>query len=260
MKYFLWIEGKETGPYDQRDVEAAVADESIYSDTLARRETGISWDPIEILLPSVKDLIPVRKNTNSKTAAVIEQPSSRPPAKVMSRAHGSFLTLLLLCVLALLTWDFVKPPVRFEYRTVVIPTGTPAAVASNELAAASSDRVDEAALTELGGEGWELAGSYLSAETPKPVEGDAALLASGDTPAKPMVLLFKRAERNHFVARYIDPLWHVGAKTEPKTGSASKDVGNAKVEEKSGAETTSTGEPVTEAVREIERKEVLPAK
>jgi hypothetical protein len=258
MKYFLWIEGKETGPYEQREVEAAVADETIYSDTLARRETGISWDPIETLLPSVKDVTPV-KRANSKTAAVIE-PASRPPVKAMSRGQGVFVTLLLLCVLALLIWDFVKPPVRFEYRTVVIPTGAQKAPGLGETAEASPDRVDEAELTELGGAGWELAGSYLSAQAPKEAEGDAALDLLAETAAKPVVLLFKRPERNHFVTRYIDPLWRGDVKSEAKAVKVSAGTNEAKVEEKSDAETSAEGEPVTEAVREIEGKEVLPAK
>jgi hypothetical protein len=262
MKYFLWIEGKESGPYEQREVEAAVADETIYSDTRARRETGISWDPIETLLPSVKDVTPVKRSANPKTAAVIE-PASRPPGKAMSRGQGAFLTLLLLGVLGLLVWDFVKPPVRFEYRTVVIPAGAQKAPGLGETAGASFDRVDEAELTELGGAGWELAGSYLSAQAPKGAEGDAALDLLAETAAKPVVLLFKRAERNHFVARYIDPLWRADVKSEAKAVKVSegtKEAKEAKTEENSDAEKTPKEEPVTEAVREIEGKEVLPAK
>jgi hypothetical protein len=257
MKYFLWIEGKESGPYEQREVEAAVADETIYSDTLARRETGISWDPIETLLPSVKDVTPVKRSANAKTAAVIE-PASRPAGKAMSRGQGAFVTLLLLCVLGLLVWDFVKPPVRFEYRTVVIPAGVQKAPGLGEAATASPDRVDEAELAELGGEGWELAGSYFSGQAPKGAEGDAALDLISE--AKPVVLLFKRAERNHFVVRYIDPLWRTDVKAETKAAKVSEGKKEAKAEEESDAEKASKDEPVTEAVREIEGKEVLPAK
>ena len=256
MKYLLWIEGKETGPYEQREVEAAVADGTIYSDTLARRETGISWDPIEVLLPSVKDVVPVRRKGDSETVTETVERAPRAPAKSMSRGHGVFLTLLLLGVLGLLVWDHVKPMARWEYRTVVIPTVSPETSESE----AKDGRPDEAALAELGGEGWELAGSYSATEAPKLGEGDVTVDAIATDASKQVVLLFKRAERNPLVVRYIDPLWNRGAKPVVKSGNPPEVEPGMKTVAKSEGEAQSEPEPATEPETVPEVKEPLPVR
>lgn len=48
--YYLWIEGKEHGPYDEPQLKAAVTGGDIDPNTLGRLETGTHWTPLRELL------------------------------------------------------------------------------------------------------------------------------------------------------------------------------------------------------------------
>lgn len=48
--YYLWIDGKEEGPFSLQEIEARVAREACPPGTLARGDGGSDWVPLESIL------------------------------------------------------------------------------------------------------------------------------------------------------------------------------------------------------------------
>jgi hypothetical protein len=93
----------------------------------------------------------------------------------------------------------LTPPrtaLTWEYKLVTLHAPTHERTGANALAT-NEIIVDEKKLTELGNDGWELAGSWLETETSYPNLGDAKYITGLQPNIRPAraVLLFKRAPR-----------------------------------------------------------------
>jgi hypothetical protein len=164
MKYVLLIEGKESGPYERDEVQAAVADGTIYATTLGRVEGARDWEPLDQLLPKTKAdtspamLVAGGRKPRRKSAAFGQAP--------VSRAQGIAIITLMCIGLWFAFWIFSRPK-HWNYR-IMTPQ---AAVGALPASAGATPTVNtlEGQLAQWGQEGWELAGSLPSIGNAPPV-------------------------------------------------------------------------------------------
>jgi hypothetical protein len=197
MRYYLWIEGKESGPYDQTEVQQAIGDGTIAVKTLARTESGTEWKPLSQILPQSRNADPVA----TKSAASKSVASSKHEERTESQFIGGFTrsqgtcVIVLLCIgLILAGWKVLKPVPHWEYKKLVCLTDGLHDRTGIGALSYSSIKLDESLLSVMGAEGWELTTSYLEMETAFPNFGKEEYVNGLQPNIRPqsLVLIFKR--------------------------------------------------------------------
>lgn len=189
MRYYLWRDGKESGPHAEAEVRQAISDGTIVPQTLARSESESEWKPLQQILPS-------KPKTTLPAPEVKKTALSSPGHNGITRTQGALIVALLCIGLGLPFFGILKPVPRWEYKKMTFLTEGDHDRTGLGAMSYSSIKLDDSRLDTMGAEGWELVTSYLEMETAFPNFGKGEYVTGLQPNIRPqsLVLIFKRAK------------------------------------------------------------------
>lgn len=124
-------------------------------------------------------------------------PPSMPPAsRPATVAQAAVIILLLAAILALPYIGPLRPIPTWEYKKVIFPSDGNDRVGPGALRY-STIQLDEKLLNQLGGDGWEMVGSYMEMETafPNLAKDDSSHGIVSNVRPQRLTAIFKRPAR-----------------------------------------------------------------
>jgi uncharacterized Zn finger protein (UPF0148 family) len=150
--------------------------------------------------PEMNKEAPKKTFKVNRGVAESHTPSSSPQQHQQSNGNSSQTPITIILVLLLvgvllsgLSFLQISPRPKFEYTHITFLAGSHKRTGTDALMY-SSIKIDQAVLNRMGGDGWEMVGSYLEMETAFPNLGTGEYVTGLQPNIRPqcLVVIFKR--------------------------------------------------------------------